>query len=87
MRVPSFPNKTNSPLVVDAQAMPFTVSSQRVQAITRRHPQIRNELCRMEDQQFSPSRLPDVCESRHALIVKEPLRITARKGFYHMRRI
>jgi len=66
-----FPHKTNPPLVIDADAvLPFSVSFQRMKPVAARHAQIHQTFGRMQHQQFSPCRLPNIHELSDLLVIE-----------------
>jgi hypothetical protein len=86
--VPVTPDKTNTPLVVDAYAvLPRTVTFQLMKSVTRRHSQIRQTFGRVQHQELSSRWLSNVHELANILIVEKPLRVGALEGLYHTRRI
>jgi hypothetical protein len=82
------PHKTDTPLVVDADAvLSRAVMFQLMKPVTRRHSQIHQALGRVKHQKLSPSWLPDVRESADILIMKKPLRVRGLEGLNHIQRI
>jgi hypothetical protein len=68
------PNKADSPLVVDPDAvLTLAVPFQFLQPIPRRHAQVLERHRSMEQQQLSSRHSLEAPEAWHVLVVKEPL--------------
>src|SRR5271168_3694092 len=79
------PDKTDTPLVVDAYAvLPRAVTLQLMKSVARRHSQIRQTSGRVQHQKLSSCRLSNVHELTNTLVVKKPLRVRTLEGPYHM---
>src|SRR5438105_15707923 len=67
------PDKTDTPLVVDAYAvLPRTVTFQLMKSVTRRHFQIHQTFGRAEHQKLSSRWLSNIHELTNILIVEKP---------------
>jgi hypothetical protein len=82
------PQKTDTPLVVDAYTvLPRTVTFQLMKSVARRHFQIYQTFGRVQHQQLSSRWLSNVHELTNILIVEKPLRVGALEGLYHIQRM
>src|SRR5450432_309513 len=78
------PQKTDTPLVVDAYAvLPRTVTFQLMKSVTRRHSQIRQTFGRVQHQKLSSCWLSNVHKLTNILIVEKPLCVGALERPYH----
>jgi hypothetical protein len=78
------PNKTNSPLIIDANAvLSFSIALQGFQVIARWHSQTDQFSDRMQLQQLAPSHALDVVEPGHHLASKQSLSVGTNERMDH----
>jgi hypothetical protein len=78
------PHKTDTPLVVDTDAMlPFAVSFQWMKSIAPRHAQIHQTFGSVQHQQFSSRRLSNIHKLWDILVVEKSSRVGTIKRLDH----
>ncbi len=83
-----YPTETNTPLVVDADAvLPLTIALQRLQVIAWRNPQIVEHSGAMEVEQLAPRRTFDGTEPWDRNVIEEFLGVLAPEGLDHSMRL
>jgi len=78
------PNKTDSPLIIDANAvLSFSIALQGFQVIARGHSQTDQFIYGMKLQQLTPSHALDIVEPGHHLASKQSLGVGANERMDH----
>jgi hypothetical protein len=84
-RVAIMPYKTDSPLVVDSNAVPASpIAGELLEPVSRRNPEILQRLRVVQHRELPTRDILDAPKPRTALAVKERLRVLAPERLYHL---
>ena len=87
-RVAVNPPKTDTPLIVDADAMlPFAIAFERLQSIARRDPKVGKATSLVQIQELAPGATLDSAPTRHEFIIEERFGVLRPKGLDHLYRV